>query len=336
MRAVALDGFGGTDCLGFREVPVPAPGRGEVLVAIAACGVCGRDVMGRQGKLERSLGVVMGHEMAGTVVALGPDVRDFAVGDRVASLQRASCHRCHACLQGRQVHCEQGRLYGEQLPGGYAEYCVVQELSLARIPEGVGFDAGAIAACAIGTGLHALRLAGVTAGQRVLVTGAGGGVGIHALQLARAMGAEVVAVTSTPAKVDELGQFADDVVVLDDGRFDRQVRDRGIRPDVVLDLTARHTLTESLRAARARGTVVIVGNLEPGTVEVLPGAFIMRELHLVGSKAANRDELEECLRLIARGLVKPVLHGALPLADVARAHELLEARAVSGRLVLEP
>jgi acryloyl-coenzyme A reductase len=234
------------------------------------------------------------------------------------------------------VLCEHGRLYGEDLDGGYAEYAVVAESSLARVPDGVELPAAAIAACAIGTSLHALRLAGVQAGQRVLVTGAGGGVGVHALDLVRALGATSVAVTSTAAKVDALGELADEVVLIDEHGFDRQVRERGIRPHAVLDLSARFTLGQSLRAVERGGTVVIVGNLEPGPVEVLPAAFIVRELRLLGSKAATRDELETVLDLLARGRIHARVAEALTLEEAPRAHELLEAKRVRGRVVLVP
>jgi D-arabinose 1-dehydrogenase-like Zn-dependent alcohol dehydrogenase len=336
MRGVTVESFGGTECLTLRELPVPEPGRGEVLLQVGACGVCGQDVLRRQGKLDRILGPVIGHEMAGTVAAVGEGVRDFAVGDRVAGVQRKSCHRCRACLAGREVLCPYGEFYGEQLQGAYADYVVVDELSLARIPDNVSMAAGAIAACAIGTGLHALRLAGVVAGQRVLVTGPSGGVGMHAMQLVRAMGAEVVAVTSSPEKTEQLEPLADAVVVMRDGRFDREIRDRRLQPHVVLDLTARITLPDSLRAVQRGGTVVIVGNIEAGTVEILPGAFIVREITLVGSKACSRLELEETLGFLARGQVEAVLQDALPLERAAEAHERLEAKAVRGRLVLEP
>jgi acryloyl-coenzyme A reductase len=228
--AFPLDRFGGPEALARRAVPVPRPGPREVLVRIDACGVCGRDVMRRRGAAGHVLGAVLGHETAGTVAAVGPAATRVAVGDRVAATQRRSCHACDACRAGREVLCEQGRLYGEDLDGGYAEYRVIDELSLAHVPPGVTSTAAAIAACAIGTGLHALRLAGVTAGQRVLVTGASGGVGIHALQLARGLGAETVAITSRPEKAKILGGFADSVVVLDNGHFDRQVRNAACSP----------------------------------------------------------------------------------------------------------
>ncbi|TDD87071.1 hypothetical protein E1202_17305 [Saccharopolyspora karakumensis] len=336
MRAWPLEKFGAPDVLAERAVDVPAPDRHEVLVQVAACGVCGQDVMRRAGKVDRLLGAVMGHEIAGTVVRVGADVTRFAAGDRVACMQRRACRSCPACLRGEEVLCETGVLYGEALDGGYAEYCLIDELSLARIPDAVTFDAAAIAACAIGTGYHALRLANTQAGQRVLITGAGGGVGIHAAQLARGMGAEVVAVTSTPAKADLLTGYADEVLVLEEGRFAQQVRDQTIQPDVVLDLSARHTLPESLRAVRRGGAVMIVGNLDGGMVEILPGAFITREIRLVGSKACSLLELEDCLRFIERGVVTPVINDVMPLGQAAAAHHRLAARTALGRIVLRP
>lgn len=336
MRAVRLEAFGAPDVLTVASMPVPEPGPGEVLVAVSACGVCGQDVLRRQGQLDRTLGTVMGHEISGEVAAIGPAVSGLAIGDRVAGLQRRSCGRCAACARGRPVLCERGRLYGEDLDGGYADYAVIAASSLVQVPDGVSMEAAAIAACAIATSLHALRLAGVHAGQRVLVTGAGGGLGVHALDLIRALGARSVAVTSSADKVDSLGELADDVVLMDGEGFDRQVRERGIRPDAVLDLTARFTLDHSLRCVAAGGAVVIVGNMAAGPVEVLPAAFIVRELRLLGSKAATRDELETVLDLLARGRIVAQIDSALGLDEAAHAHERLEARRSRGRVVLVP
>jgi D-arabinose 1-dehydrogenase-like Zn-dependent alcohol dehydrogenase len=126
------------------------------------------------------------------------------------------------------------------------------------------------------------------------------------------------------------------VVLLDANGFDRQVRERSIRPDAVLDLTARFTLDQSLRCVAPGGAVVIVGNIEAGPVEVLPAAFIVRELRLLGSKAATRDELEDVLDLLARGRIVARIGAALGLEEAARAHELLEAKRSRGRVVLVP
>ena len=277
MQAVVLEAFGAPDVLRLAERPRPRPAPGEVIVEVAACGVCGHDVLQRQGKVapDVSLGVIPGHEIAGVVRELGPGVQRFAVGDRVAATIGArTCGACRACRSGRDTLCTQRVLYGEDIPGGYAEQVAVEAVGLAHVPDNVDLESAAIAGCAIGTGLHALRLAGTEVGDRVAVTGAGGGVGIHALQVARAIGAEVVAVTSSAAKVDLLEPLADTVVVLDDGHYDRRLRALDRRPDVVLELTAKHTLEDSLRVVERAGTVVIAGNLEEGAVPVLPGAFI--------------------------------------------------------------
>jgi acryloyl-coenzyme A reductase len=129
MRAYRLDEFGGPDVLRMTHVTIPTPGCREVLVRVAFSGVCGQDAIRRSGKVDRMLGAVIGHEIAGTVAAVGPGVVDFAIGDRVAILQRRSCHRCAACLRGQSVRCPDGVLYGEALDGGYAEYCVIDELA---------------------------------------------------------------------------------------------------------------------------------------------------------------------------------------------------------------
>lgn len=336
MVAFPLEMFGGSKVLQPRSREVPVPGWGQVLVKVEGCGVCGQDIMRRSGKVDRVLGSVMGHEVAGTVASMGPGVTKLRLDDRVASTQRRSCHRCRNCLGGHEVLCLQGMLYGEGLDGGYAEYCLMDELSLARIPDEVSFEAAAIAACAIGTGYHALMLSGVKPGQRVLVTGASGGIGIHALQLARSMGAEVVAVTSSERKVDRLRLYADEVVIAEGGRFDGEVRRRNLQPDIVLDMTAYATLDSSLRSVRRGGTVAVVGNLENKAVEILPGALILREIRLVGSKACSLAELEDCLRFLQRGTVQPEIHEILPLDCAAAAHDLLEAGGIHGRVVLRP
>lgn len=239
-------------------------------------------------------------------------------------------------MGGNEVLCAEGKLLGEGLDGGYAQYAIIDELSLAKVPAGVDDYAAAIAACAIGTGYHALRLAGVTAGQRVLVTGASGGVGIHTLQLARSMGAEVIAVTSSARKFEGLAPYADHVVLASHGNFDDEVRARKIQPAVIIDLTAKFTLPNSLRAVARGGTVAIVGNLKNGTVEILPGAFIMREVRLIGSKACTRAELQDVLQLLHRGLVHAKIHASIPLEEAVKAHDMMEQGTTEGRIVLLP
>jgi D-arabinose 1-dehydrogenase-like Zn-dependent alcohol dehydrogenase len=161
MRAVRLEEFGTPDTPRTVELTVPRPSPGEVLVQVAACGVCGQEVMRRAGQFDDRRGMILGHEIAGTVVAVREKVDRLRKGDRVAGLQRRSCGSCASCRAGRPVLCAHGALYGEDLDGGYAEFAVVAESSLAQIPSGVDMPTASIAACAVGTSLHALRLAGL-------------------------------------------------------------------------------------------------------------------------------------------------------------------------------
>lgn len=336
MRAIPLRAFGDAESMRVEDLPIPEPGVGEVRVRVTAAGVCGRDVLYRRGTLGAASGRIMGHEICGIVEALGPGTTRLDVGVRVAGTQRRSCRVCNYCTSGREVLCARGQLYGDELDGAYAEYCIVDELSLAQVPEGVSDAEAAIAACGIGTGLHALRLAGLRGGDRVLITGASGGVGMHAMQLASAMGAEVIAVTSSDRKVEALRANADRVLVMQDGAFHDSVRAESLEPDIVLDLTARYTLESSLRSVRRGGTVMIVGNMAPGGVEISPGAFIMRETTLIGSKACSRRELEDVLAMLSRGLVRSVIDRIEDLNAAPVVHRALEAKEIEGRAVLVP
>ena len=336
MRAVVHEKFGGPEVLEARELPDPEPGTGEVLVQIRACGVCGYDLMGRSGALPPyRLPMTPGHEFAGEVVALGPGVSTFRIGDRVATKQRRSCGVCDYCRGGRETVCHTDVQYGGTIPGGYAELCAVDSSGLVIVPSNVPWPDAAIAACTIGTVLHALKLARLGVGERVLVTGAGGGLGLHAVQIAHAAGCEVIAVTSSPAKRELINAMAAHVIV-DPNGFHQELRDLDLLPDVVLEMTAALTLNESLRAVKRTGRVVIIGNVLVNPVSIVPGALISREISIIGANSSSRSDLQEAMDLISRGVVRPAIAQVIPLMEAAKAHALAEERRTMGRLVLDP
>lgn len=336
MRSAVLTKFGGPDSFEFRDFERPTPGPGEALIRVKTVGVCGRDVLVRKGEIPGTrLPTVLGHEIAGFVDEVGDGVEGIGPGDRVATRQKTSCHMCRLCRTGAETLCRDGKQIGDDLPGGCAEYLVLDYLSLVRVPENVAMEHAAIAACAIGSDLHAIRLVNLRAGERVLVTGAGGGLGIHALQLARAAGAEVVAVTSSEARAVALTDYADHVIISEGGRFDQEVRAKRIVPDVILEMTAGVTLTESLRAVARGGRIVVVGNVNLEPVRISTGALINRETKLMGSTSTSREELEDTLSLISRGVIKPIVGAKLQLAEIAEAHRVVESREVLGRVVMD-
>lgn len=340
MHAVLLRQFGPADNLQLEETAEPRPGPRELLLRVRACGVCFHDVINRRGDLPRTrLPAILGHEVAGEVVAVGSEVTRFRPGDRVACLQRVNCGRCIYCADSRPTLCRNGAVFfGEEIPGGYAEYFVSPEHVLARVPAGLSDAEAAVTACTLGTAVHALGTrARIQPGQTVLITGASGGVGVHSIQLARLLGARVVAVTSSEAKVARLKELGADVVLHAPRlEFAKAVKQAVGHVDVAMEVVGSATLDESLHALKSGGTLVVIGNVAGGRAAFNPGLVILKELEVIGSFAASIGELEQSFDLIESGKIRPIVATRLPLADAAQAHRLLETRAVTGRLVLEP
>ncbi|HEX4621062.1 MAG TPA: alcohol dehydrogenase catalytic domain-containing protein, partial [Myxococcaceae bacterium] len=230
MEAVVLKRFGPVDGLQLETLADPTPGHGEVLLRVRACGVCYHDVLHRRGELPRTpVPAVLGHEVAGEIVALGPRVAGWTKGERVATLQRLSCGECALCRQGRNSLCKTDpRFFGEELPGGYASLMVAPVAGIARVPEGMPWSVAATTCCTAGTAVHVVRTRGqVRSGETVLITGASGGVGLAAVQLAVIDGARVVAVTSSTSKAVALREAGAHEVVVSPGLdFAAEVRRR--------------------------------------------------------------------------------------------------------------
>ncbi len=343
MRAVVLREFGGPEKLRLEEVEAPAPGTlrpREILVRVRAVGMCYHDIINRSGNLPRTkLPAILGHEIAGEVAAVGAYVQSFRAGDRVASIQRVHCGRCDLCRRGRTTLCKEGVFFGEEIPGGYADFVVAEEQGFSKVPDGIGFEEASICGCTIGTAIHVARTrGGVQLDETVLITGASGGVGLHAIQVCRLIGARVYAVTSSPQKEARLREAgADEVIVSPDLKFAPQVRrmtgGRGV--DVALEITGALTFDQAIRSLAPAGRLIVVGNLETRPVSFMPGLVILKELEIRGSFATTTAELSETFRLVAEKKIRPVVSRVMPLAEVAKAHQILYDRGVTGRIVLQ-
>jgi acryloyl-coenzyme A reductase len=342
MQAIVLSQFGAADQLALQSVDDPRPGPGEVLLRVRACGVCYHDIINRRGSLPRtSVPAILGHEVAGEIVELGEAVTGWRVGDRVATLQRLSCGACASCTAGRTSLCKRdNRFFGEELPGGYAAMMVAPIAGIGRVPDGMPWAIAATVCCTAGTAVHVLRTRGrVRAGETVLVTGASGGVGLQTVQLARLDGAHVIAVTSSDSKTAALyNAGAHEVVVTPKLDFSREVRrlTGGEGVQVAIEIVGSATFSQTLKTMASGGRVVVVGNLESGTVDVNPGLIIVKELEILGAYATTQDELETALALTHTGKLTPFVTEVLPLGAAADAHHRLETRQVAGRLVLSP
>lgn len=338
MRAVVLPRFGGPEVFTCEHVTRPTPRADQMLVRVAACGVCGHDLLNRAGHFPHTkLPAVMGHEVAGTVVETGALVTRFKSGDRIAMIQRMPCGLCAACRAGRENVCVSGPgFYGEQQSGGYGEYVLASERNATLVPDSIPLRVAAVLSCAVGTGYHALRRAQLRLGDNVVITGASGGVGLHTVMLAKAMGLRSIAVSSSPGKVDALrAAGASEVVVAPDLSFHKQVRAlTGEGADAVIEIVGKPSFPSSMRALRSGGRLVMVGNVEPGEVGLNPALSILKEIDIIGSAHATLEDLRAVIELVARGLVTPQIADFVPVEEAGRAHAMMEERRVSGRVVL--
>lgn len=338
MRAVVLEQIGGP--LTYKEIADPTPGDDEVLVRVAAAGVCGRDLIDRRGGFPAmKLPTILGHEFAGTVETVGNGVKSLRVGDRVANLHRPHCGTCDSCLAGEAVDCENAwQSFGHTVDGGYAELVVANERALVPVPAEIPLSKAAPVACTAAVALRALRHhARLELGEKVLITGASGGVGVPAIQIAKLMGASVVAVTSTASKAPRLVELgAEHVVVAEGGDFHRQAKEAVGSVDVALELTGSATFRSALKSLRPRGRLVVVGNINTEPISINPGALILFGYTISGSHGCSRRDLSDCFDLMTRGQLDLVLDRCLPLSEAEAAHALLRDRATTGRVVLEP
>ena len=345
MRAVVVRQTGGTEVLQIEDVERPVPGPRDVLIHVAACGVCTLDVVTRNGTYRHrvELPIIPGHEICGTVAEAGAEVRRFRAGDRVATTQRYHiCGACRFCRGGHEALCPERRFLGQQgLVGGYAEYVAVGEDNVASVPSGVSDEQAAIAACAIGTVLNAVRdVARVAIGERVMVTGAGGGLGVHAVQLARLAGAWVIAQTTSADKAALLSEVgAHEVLVTARGEdFSARVRNLtdGQGVDVLIDNVGTVLFTAMRRSLGINGRWILVGQLTGGFAEFSPAQLFLRNQSMLSVHSTSRAQLEDSLALIARGVLRPVISGVHPVAEIASVHARMEKGGVPGRIVVRP
>ena len=339
MRAIVLPNFGGPEVFSRQEVARPVPAADQMLLKVAACGVCGHDLLNRGGHFPHTrLPAVMGHEIAGTVVETGSLITRFKPGDRVTVIQRIPCGVCALCRSGRENVCTSGPgFYGEGISGGYGDYVIASERNAVLVPPEIPLHIAAVLSCAIGTGFHALRRAELRLGDTVLITAASGGVGIHTVMLAKLMGLRSIAITSSESKVERLhAAGASEVIAAPDFSFHREVRaltkSEGV--DAVIEIAGTRTFNSSVRSLRAAGRMVLVGNVEPGNVALNPALSILKELDVVGSAHATLEDLKKVIALVANGAIVPEIAARVSVEDASKAHRMMEQRATTGRVLL--
>jgi NADPH2:quinone reductase len=323
VRAVVVEQTGGPEAMRVVDRPAPEPGPGQVAVEVAASGVNFIDVYQRTGVYPKDLPFVVGSEGGGTVTAVGAGVDDLAVGDRVA----------WAMVDG----------------GGYAEAVVLPADRAVPVPDGVDLEVAA-AVMLQGMTAHYLCESTFPAGPEhtALVHAAAGGVGLLLTQMLAAKGTRIVATAGTEEKAAlARGAGAHDVVLYRDADLVEEVRrlTDGAGVHVVYDGVGRTTFDAGLTLLRPRGTMVLYGAssgpvppVDPQVLNRQGSLFLTRPT--LGHHIADRAELLEragaVLGQVAAGTLDVRIGGRYPLADAGRAHEDLEARRTTGKLLVLP
>lgn len=320
MRAVVVSGTGGPEVLGVTDLPAPEPGPGEVLIDVAATAVNRADTLQRRGFYPPPPGAsdIIGLECSGRVAGLGPGVDAWKVGDEVCAL-----------LAG----------------GGYAERVVVPSGQVMPLPGGVSLvEAAALPEVAATVWSNVFMTAHLRDGERFLVHGGAGGIGTMAIQLATARGAEVYATAGSPDKLAlcrELGAVA--AIDYREEDFVAVLTEAG-GADVVLDNMGAKYLTRNVDALATGGRLVVIG-MQGGTKGELDISTLLRKRGSVTATSLRARPVTEKTAIccgvvenvwprVADGSVKPVIHETMPIEDVARAHQLMEDGAHTGKLVL--
>jgi len=299
------------------ERDVPQPGRWQVLVRTAACGVCHSDMMTVAG-MASAYPRVPGHEVAGTVEAVGDGVSHWQVGQRVGiGWFGGACFTCTPCRRGDFISCVEGRVTGLSADGGYADYVLAPADALAAIPQGLGDDEAAPLMCAGVTTFNALRQSRARAGDLVAVIGLGG-LGHLGVQFANKMGFEVVAI----ARGQDKGEFAHKLGAhhyLDSAEADvaAELSRLGGAGVVLSTVPAADAATSAIGGLAPRGRLVVVG-VPQEPLQVGAADLILASRVVAGHASGTAKDSEDTLRFAALTGVRPMVETmALPEAEQA-------------------
>ncbi|MCY0942939.1 cytochrome P450 [Streptomyces antarcticus] len=322
----------------LRDVPVPQPGPGQVLIRVRASGLCHNDLWLTDGHFPfpQADTVVVGHEGAGDVAAVGPGVTNRKPGDRVgATWVQGTCGSCDYCALGLPLtgqsgmNCTAPVMSGLTVPGHHAEYVVVLADSTVPLPDSVGYEQAAPMLCAGYTSLSALRAADPKPGERVAVLGIGG-LGHLALQFSRAGGFDTVAITRSPDKHDLARELGASTVVADG----EELRAAGGADVILVTGTSYEAATDALKGLRPNGRLVLATIDPEGSFTIAPHSPVWAQRQqIIGATHNGLEHLTEALDLLADGKVAPIIE-VFPKERIAEAVALAAKGEIRFRAVI--
>ena len=342
MRAAILSAHGGPEAVQYIEdLPLPEPGVGEVRINIKAAALNRLDLWVRAGwkGLKLNFPHVICADGAGVVDAVGEDVRQFAAGDRVCidpTVVRPDDPALHTGLENQS----RIAILGEHHGGTAAEYVVLPQRNLMKMPADFDFGEAAAVGLVGVTAWHSLITRGrLLPGESVLVVGAGGGVNSISIQIARLAGAKVYVVGSSAEKCRQAEALGADVTINreEEPQWARAIYQltnrRGV--DVVVDNVGQASLNSSIRACRIGGRILIVGGTSGYQVDLNIAQIFARQIALIGSTMGPHQDYMTLMNQVFAGKLQAVIGARLPLPEARYAQTLLEDNAVFGKVLLE-
>jgi D-arabinose 1-dehydrogenase-like Zn-dependent alcohol dehydrogenase len=306
MRAVRLTQVGKP--LQEAEVDLPEIDASDVLIRVAACGICHSDEHYRAGisRIDR-LPVTLGHEIAGRIEKVGADIKHATRSDRVCVHYLAHCGSCEFCVRGLEQFCRSGQMIGKHRDGGYAEFIKVPGRNVFALPDQISFEIGAIMMCSSATALHALNKARLRPGESIAIFGFGG-LGFSALQLARAFDCDQIYVVEiNPAKLALIEKLEAVGIDANKGNPVKQITDatNGKGVDVSLELIgSANTMREAVQCLSALGRAALVG-LTAESISIFPYTeLINREVEIIGVSDHLAAELPMLVEFVRNGKLR--------------------------------
>lgn len=347
MTAVRIYEFGGPEVLKVETHPVPMPGARQVLIRVKASSVSWWDYAYRnklftqiQGRGALPMPQQLGREASGDIVCVGKAAYKFKPGTKVVTMTCPACGQCEFCQQGFDNLCIATELPAHGSYGGYAEYIVRDEDAVYDAPEHLTYDQLACVLWSYGTVQHMISgRAKLRVGESVLITGASGGLGTAAIQLAKLAGAsEIIALSSATDKYESLRQAgATAVLNYKDADIAQQIRAQtkgNMGVDVVLDNVGGAMAELGIEAVKMGGRIVLAAIMGGNTMELNVLKVFVKNISIMGARAARRQDQKLVLRLAAEGKIMPIISHRFHLSEVVAASKLLESGKFTGKIVL--
>ena len=342
MHAAIFENHGQTENITYSEVPIPKLNSDEILVEMKFAGLNHLDLFVLQGRpgLKLSLPHIMGSDGAGIISAVGNEVENLEVGDRVTINPGTSCGSCPECLAGHQNLCRQFSIKGENEPGTFATYFKIPAVNALKIPDSMPLDIAAAAPLNFLTAWRLLVSKGwIRPGDTVLVQGAGGGVATASIQIAKLWGATVIATTSTAEKVEKAKQLGADHVInyrempeYAKYVFKDLTQKRGV--DIVVDSVGTATFNTSLKLLRTNGKLVTCGATTGPIMKLNISLIFWKQLEILGSTMSNHQEFLDVMGHVFDGRLTPVIDRVFDLSEAREAEEYLQSGNQFGKVLL--